>query len=212
MKYPNGRILIFAKAPIPGFAKTRLIPALGAQGAADLHARFIHRTVTLAVEGRLAPVELWTCGGEGVEFFDAFQSVIDGPMHVQTGADLGARMSHALEQALGHADFAVLIGTDCPVLGYADLDRACAALATGCDVVLGPAEDGGYVLIGLRRSDPSLFENIAWGTSDVLRQTRERIHQRGLSCHELATLWDVDHPQDLERLATAVPSVTSTTS
>lgn len=201
MKYPNGRILIFAKAPIPGFAKTRLIPVLGAQGAADLHAWFIRRTVALAVESRLAPVELWTCGGEGLEFFAVFQSVIDGRTYTQTGADLGARMSHALEQALENADFAVLIGTDCPLLGYADLDHACAALAAGCDVALGPADDGGYVLIGLRRSDPVLFGNIAWGTSDVLRQTRERIQRLGWSCHELPTLWDVDDPQDLERLA-----------
>lgn len=202
MRYPDARILVFAKAPVPGYAKTRLIPVLGAQGAADLHAGFIRRTVALAVESRLAPVELWTSGDEEMNFFGAFQSVIGGLMHVQTGADLGARMSHALEQALEHADFAVLIGTDCPVLGYADLERACAALATGCDVVLGPAEDGGYVLIGLRRSDPGLFDSIAWGTPDVLRQTRERIHRLGWSCHELPFLWDVDRPEDLERLRT----------
>lgn len=212
MRYPNARILIFAKAPVPGYAKTRLIPVLGAQGAADLHARLIRRTVALAVESRLAPVEIWICGGEGLEFFDAFQSVIDGRMHVQTGADLGARMGHALEQALGRADFAVLIGTDCPILGAAGLGEACASLNAGCDVVLGPAEDGGYVLIGLRRAAPSLFENIAWGTSDVLRQTRERIRRLEWVCHELPTLWDVDHPQDLERLGASVPPVTSTTS
>lgn len=209
MKYPNGRILIFAKAPLPGYAKTRLIPVLGAQGAADLHAGFIRRTVTLAVESRLSPVEIWTCGGEGLEFFDAFQSTVDGRIYTQTGTDLGARMGHAMEHALGRADFAVLIGTDCPALGHADLAIACASLATGCDVALGPAEDGGYVLIGLRRADPALFENIAWGTSDVLRQTRERILRRGWSCHELPTLWDVDHPQDLERLDAAVTSTTS---
>jgi len=200
MYFPNGRILIFAKAPVPGYAKTRLIPVLGEQGAADLHAKLIHRTVDLAVASKLAPVELWICGDTGLEFFDAFRDAVGGRIHLQTGPDLGARMAHALEQALRDAAFAVLIGTDCPALDVAHLERACAALTEGADAVLGPAEDGGYVLIGLRRADSRVFEDIAWGTSEVLRQTRERIRRLGWACSELPVLWDVDHPGDLERL------------
>lgn len=200
MRFPDGRILIFAKAPVPGYAKTRLIPVLGAQGAADLQARLIRRTVELAVASGRAPVELWISGDTGLEFFDAFRSAIDGRIHLQSGPDLGARMGHAFEQTLQEAEFAVLIGTDCPPMDSAYLERAFVELAKGVDVVLGPAEDGGYVLIGLRRCDPLIFDGIAWGTADVLRHTRERIRSLGWTCRELSLLWDVDRPEDLERL------------
>lgn len=200
MRYPNGRILIFAKAPVPGYAKTRLAPVLGAQGAADLQAKLIHRTVDMTVGSRLAPIQIWACGYAGLEFFDAFRFALDGQVHIQCGHDLGARMGHALEQVLGSADFAVLIGTDCPAMDSGYLERACAILDSGCNAVLGPAEDGGYVLIGLRRYDPRLFGEIAWGTSEVLRQTRERLHHLGWTCGELPTLWDIDLPDDLRRL------------
>lgn len=200
MHYPTGRILIFAKAPVPGYAKTRLISVLGDQGAADLQARLIRRTVDLAVVSGLAPVELWISGDSGLEFFDPFRSTIDGRIYLQSGPDLGARMGHAFEQTSQAAEFAVLIGTDSPPLDIAYLERACAALTEGIDIVLGPAEDGGYVLIGLRCCDPLIFDGIAWGTSEVLRQTRERIRQLGWTCHELPALWDVDRPDDIDRL------------
>lgn len=200
MRYPSARILIFAKAPVPGYAKTRLIPVLGEQGAADLQARMIHRTVTLAMDSGLAPVELWICGDSGLKFFDAFRSAVGGRIHMQTGPDLGARMGHAIGQTLQGAEFAVLIGTDCLALEIEHLEAACAALAGGSDAVLGPAEDGGYVLIGLRRFDFRIFDGIVWGTSDVLRQTRECISGLGWACSELPVLWDVDQPEDLERL------------
>lgn len=200
MRYPNARILIFAKAPVPGYAKTRLIPVLGTQGAADLQARLLGRTVAAAVDSLLAPVELWMCGEIGLDYFDAFRLTLDNRLFVQRGQDLGARMAHAIDQALPQAAFAVLIGTDCPALDNVYLERACAALAAGHDVVLGPAEDGGYVLIGVRCAEPRLFEDITWGTSAVLAQTRARIRWLGLNCLELPVLWDVDQPDDLVRL------------
>lgn len=200
MQYPQGRILIFAKAPVPGYTKTRLIPALGAQGAADLQAKLIRKTVDMAVETDLAQVQLWTCGDEERALFDEYYAAVKGEIHNQYGNDLGARMENALAQTLGVAEFAVLIGTDCPAMGCDYLESACEALATGCDAVLGPAEDGGYVLIGLRRNHSHLFENIPWSTADVLSQTRQRLDDLEWSRPELATLWDVDHPKDLKRL------------
>jgi uncharacterized protein len=201
MDYPGGRILIFAKAPVPGYAKTRLIPVLGEQGAADLQAELIRRTVGMAVESRLAPVQLWTCGDTDQDYFGALRSIVKGELYVQSGDDLGARMHHALEQALRVAEFAVLIGTDCPAMGGDYLARACAALAEpGTDAVLGPAEDGGYVLIGLRRCDTRLFENVAWGTADVLAHTRRRLDGLGWPRRELSMQWDLDRPQDLGRM------------
>ena len=199
MRYPNGCILVFAKAPLPGYAKTRLIPLLGAQGAADLQAQLIRRALTMAVGSKLAPVQLWTCGAEQRAFFDAFLHDVDGRMHVQRGRDLGARMADACAQALQHADFAVIIGTDCPALDAAYLEHACAALQAGTEVVLGPAEDGGYVLIGLRRAEPRIFQHIDWGTSAVLAQTRAQLRRLGISAAELPTLWDVDDADDFAR-------------
>jgi rSAM/selenodomain-associated transferase 1 len=200
MRYPHARILVFCKPPIPGQAKTRLIPALGAEGAADLHAELARATVARAVCSRLAPVELWASASPEHPLFQRLCADHACVLQTQCGDDLGARMAQALETTLADADFAVLIGTDCPALDEHYLAEACAALANGADAVLGPAEDGGYVLIGLHRSDPALFAGMAWGTSAVLAQTRRRLAALAWSVHELATLWDLDRPEDLERL------------
>ncbi|PKP85967.1 MAG: hypothetical protein CVT76_11415 [Alphaproteobacteria bacterium HGW-Alphaproteobacteria-15] len=177
-----------------------MIPVLGEQGAADLQAKLIRATVAMAVDSGLAPVQLWFCGADGQTLFDEYCSDVNDDIHVQSGKDLGARMDNAFVQTLQDSDFAVLIGTDCPVMGRDYLESACAALAAGSDAVLGPAEDGGYVLIGLRHCDSQLFENVAWGTADVLNQTRQRLDDLGWSRRELATQWDVDYPKDLKRL------------
>lgn len=200
MQYPQGRILIFAKAPVPGYAKTRLIPALGEQGAADLHAKLIRKTVDMAVESGLARVQLWISDVDGQALFDEYRSVVNDGIHIQSGKDLGARMDNAFIQTLGDSDFAVLIGSDCPAMERDYLENACAALAAGSDAVLGPAEDGGYVLIGLRRCDSYLFKNVTWGAADVMARTRERLDDMGWNRVELSTLWDVDYPEDLKRL------------
>lgn len=198
MRYPQGRIIVFAKAPEPGAVKTRLIPALGAEGAAQVSARLITRTLDLLRDCALAPCELHVSPDIGHPFF---RSLADAPpLRPQRGADLGARMQAALAAALTQADFAVLIGTDCPALDCAYLQQACAALARGRDAVLGPAEDGGYVLIGARRSAPALFAGVEWGSARVLAQTRARCGSLGWDCQELPTLWDLDRPEDLARL------------
>lgn len=200
MRYPHARILVFCKPPIPGEAKTRLIPALGAEGAATLHAELAHATLACAVRSELAPVELWASAEPEHAFFQRLCDDFECALMTQHGDDLGARMAYALEAALADAAFAVLIGTDCPVLDETYLAQACAALTNGVDAVLGPAEDGGYVLIGLRRFDPAVFTGVAWGTSAVLEQTRQRLAGLAWSVTELDTLWDIDRPDDLERL------------
>jgi rSAM/selenodomain-associated transferase 1 len=201
MRFPDGRILVFAKAPQPGYAKTRLIPELGASGAAALQARLVRDTVARAAQSRLAPVELWTSGAAQEPFFAGLGAAYHCGLRQQSGADLGARMSHALESALQTARFAVLIGTDCPAMDANYLDQACESLVRGADAVLGPAEDGGYVLIGARRNEPALFTDIAWGSSQVLAQTRARLAGLGWGWDELPVQWDLDRPADLERLA-----------
>lgn len=197
MEFAASRIMVFAKAPQPGRTKTRLIPALGAAGAAALHERLIHHTLNTATEARLCPVELW-CGDQPSHpFFQSCLPHYDITLRVQHGADLGERMGNAFIAALAAAPSALLIGTDTPSLNSGDLRAALAALDGGNDCVLCPAADGGYVLIGLRRYDARLFNNIEWGSDTVLEMTRARLRQLEWRWRELDTHHDIDRPEDL---------------
>jgi rSAM/selenodomain-associated transferase 1 len=164
--------------------KTRLIPLLGEAGAARLHARLVRRALATARAARLGRVQLWTT-------------------RRQRGADLGARMLHALRQGLRRAKRVILIGADCPVLRARDLRRAARWLAGGADAVFAPAADGGYALIALRRVSPRLFDEIAWGGAQVMAQTRARLALLGWRWRELPEVWDVDRPEDVRRLERA---------
>jgi uncharacterized protein len=191
-------VMVFAKAP--GEAKTRLIPALGAAGAAALHRRLVLHCLRAAGDSRLGPVELWCAPDTSDPFFRECERRFGVSLRGQGEGDLGARMQRAFESALAHAARAILVGSDIPALSAQYLRDAERALAGGDDVVIGPAEDGGYVLVGLSRCDPELFRGIPWGGPKVLPETRRRIAALGWRLHELPALWDVDRPEDLGRL------------
>jgi rSAM/selenodomain-associated transferase 1 len=184
-------IIVFARAPVPGHAKTRLIPRLGAWRAARLQARLTLAALRTARAARCGPVELH--GSARHAFF-----ADKGTFRLQRGAHLGERMENAFRGALRRHRRVVLIGSDCPALRPADLRRAARWLQGGCDAVLAPAEDGGYALIGLRRLPPHLFEGIAWGGADVYSATVQRLGSA--RWRALRTVWDVDRPEDLDRL------------
>jgi rSAM/selenodomain-associated transferase 1 len=190
-------IAVFSKAPRAGEAKTRLIPALGAAGAARLQRRLCLRTLDLACRAANGRVTLWAAPDHRQRFFRAVQAQHGIELRSQAGSDLGERMANAF---VAHAGPLLLIGSDCPALTAAHLAAAATALHDGHDAVFIPAEDGGYVLVGLRRPQPRLFEGIAWGSDQVMAQTRERLMALGLRWLEPATLWDVDRPEDLLRL------------
>ena len=191
-------VMVFAKAP--GEAKTRLIPALGAAGAAALHRGLVMHCLRAARDSRLGPVELWCAPDTSDPFFRECERRLGISLWAQGEGDLGARMQRAFESALVHAARAILIGSDIPALSAQYLRDAERALAGGDDVVIGPAEDGGYVLVGLSHCDPELFRGIPWGGPKVLPETRRRIAALGWRLSELPALWDVDRPEDLERL------------
>jgi rSAM/selenodomain-associated transferase 2/rSAM/selenodomain-associated transferase 1 len=191
-------IAVFSKAPRAGETKTRLIPALGAAGAARLQRRLCLRSLDLACRAAHGKVTLWAAPDHRQRFFRAVQAQRGIALRSQTGSDLGERMSNAF---VAHVGPLLLIGTDCPALTEAHLVAAATALHDGHDAAFIPAEDGGYVLVGLRRPQPRLFEGIAWGSDQVMAQTRERLIALGLRWAEPATLWDVDRPEDLPRLA-----------
>jgi rSAM/selenodomain-associated transferase 1 len=189
------RIAVFARAPVAGEAKTRLIPALGAQGAAALQRQLIERTLATACALPVAQVTLWVAGDAAHPFVSAVARRFGVAVAAQVGDDLGARMNHAFVATCAPL---VLIGTDCPRLAAADLAAAAAALADH-EVVIQPASDGGYVLIGLARAQPALFESIEWGGPQVMRQTEARIAALGLRRALRPVLDDVDTEADLRR-------------
>lgn len=174
-------VLVFARAPIPGRVKTRLVPRLGEFGAARLHARLTAHALRTATAAGCGPVELHDTNR-------------------QRGSDLGERMHCALSGALRRHRAAIIIGSDCPALRPADVRRAARLLAGGCDAVLAPVEDGGYVLIGARRISPRLFAGIEWGGASVYAATVARLDSLAYRWRALRTLWDVDRPEDLARL------------
>jgi rSAM/selenodomain-associated transferase 1 len=195
-------VLVFAKAPVPGQVKTRLIPALGAESAARLHRHLLWQTLQTACLLPQATVQLWCAPDTTHAYFAECARDFPLSLHEQRGQDLGARMFHALQSALINNDAALLIGADCPLLDVNVLHAARAALSGSTPAVLVPAEDGGYVLIGLKRLASDIFADIDWGTCRVLNQTRARLRQLGWSWHELPALRDIDRPEDLHAFPT----------
>lgn len=197
---PRLHLTVLAKAPVPGQAKTRLIPALGPEGAAALAERLLDHALGQALAAGFDTVEL--CVTPDADH-PAVQRQAARPglrLSLQGGGDLGARMARALDRALaGGAAGALLIGTDAPALDAARLRAAAQALAQA-DAVAVPAHDGGYALIGLRRPAPALFEGMAWSTAGVMAATRARAAAAGLRLAELAPLHDIDEPADLVHL------------
>jgi rSAM/selenodomain-associated transferase 1 len=197
--------MIFCKAPIPGQVKTRLIPELTAEQAAELHIELSTKTLQRAVQSHLCPVQLWCAPTTDYVFFTESAASYPLVLKQQQGTGLGERMHHAFCSALAEYSHALLMGCDCPSLTEQDLEQALTALTQQNEVVLAPAEDGGYVLIGLNQPHPELFGNMPWGTARVLNETRDRIERYKLRHHELSEQWDLDTPEDLERYRALVP-------
>jgi rSAM/selenodomain-associated transferase 1 len=196
----DAAILVFARAPVPGAAKTRLIPRLGAWRAARLQARLTARALKTALAAGCGRVELHVSPRTTHDFLVYCGKRFKVNLKAQAGKDLGERMHHSVARALRRHKAVIVIGTDCPALMPRDLRRAMRLLRGGCEAVLAPAEDGGYALIGLTKVSPRLFSGIAWGTSAVYEETAGRLAAAGYRWRALRTLWDVDRPEDLERL------------
>jgi rSAM/selenodomain-associated transferase 1 len=197
-------IAILAKAPIPGLAKTRLITAIGAHAAAVLQERLTERTVATAIAANVGPVTLW-CAPDATH--STFVKLVTGKritLKPQPKGDLGSRMFAAAAAGNGPV---LVIGTDCPALTDVHLRGAADALRGGIDVVLIPAEDGGFVLIGTRSAQPLLFTDIAWGTKTVLAETRARVIALRLGLAERPPLWDIDTETDLARMEREYPEL-----
>ena len=196
----RGKLIVFTRFPDPGKVKTRLIPAIGAEAATAIHRRLTLRTIRTARSATKGPdwaLEVWFDGGSS----DAMQDWLGGrgEYRKQPAGDLGQRMLEAFQTGFEEgASAVVLIGTDCPDLNSELLFTAFSRLKQA-PCVLGPAVDGGYYLIGLTRVVPELFKDIAWGTNQVLKQSRAVLWKAGIPVSLLECLEDVDTPADADR-------------
>jgi rSAM/selenodomain-associated transferase 1 len=192
-------LLVFTRAPIAGQTKTRLIPLLGAQGAAEFHQTVLVETLVNARASDFETVEVWCDTELKHPFLQQCILNFSCTTQIQQGNDLGEKMNHAMHVALTTNSFVVLIGSDCPALTIDILNQSCQQLSNGKDAVLGPSRDGGYYLIGLKKPDPGIFQGINWGECDVADRTRQNFIRLGLDYIELEELSDIDTPDDYQK-------------
>jgi rSAM/selenodomain-associated transferase 1 len=194
-------LIVFAKAPVAGQAKTRLIPALGAEGAAQMAEQLLLHALQQASDLSVDHLELCVSPDAEHPVFERAHSAAQGRLHLtrQGEGDLGERMHRAMTRLLKVHRSVLLMGSDAPALSTQVLQKAQQTLAQH-DAVFVPALDGGYALVGLTRPAPSLFMGMTWSTSQVMAQTRERARQAGLQWAELPAVADIDEPDDLRHL------------
>jgi uncharacterized protein len=193
----QGAVIVFSKAPVAGQVKSRLIPELGLQGAAALYQELLTKTLNTVINSGCSEIQLWVSGDMNHQFFTNIKNKQNVTLFEQKGEDLGSRMSHAFNSVLKKHPYAVLIGSDCPSLQCSDLQKGMEYLENGKDVVIGPAEDGGYYLIGLRKNEPEIFSDIEWGEKTVFSETCMIIEDINLDVGLLAKRRDIDRPSDL---------------
>jgi uncharacterized protein len=193
------RTIVFAKAPIAGFAKTRLIPALGADGAATLAHTMLLHTLSKALAAQVGTVELCVDPAPRDQVWQTFNLPKDIVWSAQEEGNLGVRMARAARHAVDAGEAVLLIGTDCPALSVPLLQEAAQALVTH-DATIVPTVDGGYCLLGMQRFHNQLFDNIPWSTEVVAALTLQRLKQLNWRVKIHPRLHDIDEPIDIQRL------------
>ncbi len=199
MKYSDTVILVFAKAPVAGKVNTRLIPDIGVQAATRLQQDFIYQRLTMLTQADLCPVALMCAPDANHECFEQCHQQYKITLLEQSGNDLGARLHNGIQQALQNYKYCIVIGTDAPALNAAIIKEAIDVLHTNKNVVFVPAEDGGYVLLGVDKAYTFLFDDIPWGSADVMQKSRDAIIENNIAYTELAECWDVDRVEDYRR-------------
>lgn len=199
MLYQDTVILLYAKAPEEGRVNTRLIADIGVQSATKLQHDLIHERLTMLAQANLCAVRLMCAPDTQHVCFLQCEKEYPVILHRQHGANLGMRMLNGVKHALQSYKYCIVIGTDAPALDNSIIKQAIDVLHAKNDVVFVPAEDGGYVLLGLQKMYDFLFQDISWGSSDVMQQSRNRLDKKNVPYMELATCWDIDRLEDYQR-------------
>jgi rSAM/selenodomain-associated transferase 1 len=190
---------IFTKAPIPGQVKTRLQPVLSPQECAQLHKWLLLHTLQVASKSGQDNIQLWCYPTTQHDFITEMQQRFRLELRAQQGRNLGERMLNALNRGLKDNNAVILIGSDCPFFSVGYINEALALLESDLDMVIGPAKDGGFVLVAANKTMPKeLFEGIAWGKNSVLKETLKRAKDNKIRYETLQPLQDIDRPEDLE--------------
>ena len=198
MHKKSNKLLIFTKSPILGEVKTRLQPEYSPEQSLQLHKILMKKTLSLTKKLDDFDIELCCAPNRNTLFFLECESDFPVQLSNQEGADLGERMAYSLSLALKTHEKVVIIGTDCPDIDESYLEQAFAAL-DNVDTVIGPAADGGYVLLGLKQFSSELFTDCMWGSNTVLSQTCKVLNKLSWSYQELDIMHDIDRPEDLLR-------------
>lgn len=199
MLYPDTVILLFAKAPVEGKVNTRLIADIGVQAATQLQHDLIVQRLLMLTRANLCAVSLMCSPDVQDDYFVQCKKQYPVTLLQQSGADLGKRMLNGIRQALQQYRYCIVIGTDAPALDEVLIRQAIERLKAGSEVVFVPAEDGGYVLVGLQKTYEFLFQGIRWGSAEVMQQSRRKLKKNSISFNELATCWDIDRVEDYQR-------------
>jgi len=193
----KGALLVFAKTPEAGKVKTRLISDIGITAATSLYKELLTRTLNTSANSIFLEKQLWLSGKKGHSFFDNFNKINVFKVMQQSGTNLGEKMFNAFNHALTEYAYAVLIGCDCPALTISDLKTTTTMLEADKDIVLGPAKDGGYYLIALKKNYIDLFSDIEWGTDTVFSNTLSKAKELNLNIGLLTKRNDIDRVTDI---------------
>jgi rSAM/selenodomain-associated transferase 1 len=193
-------VILFARPLVRGTVKTRLEPALGADGALRLYEALLRYVASVCQAAELGPLTLAYAGDRPGAALAALGEALGATLVSQGSGDLGDRMARALGDALEAGTWPVLLGTDLAGLKPGHLTAAAAALRAGDDYAFAPAEDGGYGVVAARRLDPELFAAMPWSTPSVMKETAGRLAALGRVWTRLPSLYDIDGPEDLPRL------------
>lgn len=199
MLYDNTVILLFAKAPVEGNVNTRLIPDIGVQAATKLQYDLVHQRLLMLTKAGLSAVHLMCAPDTRDEFFLLCKQQYPVTLKKQSAGDIGIRMFNAIKEELQQYKYCIVIGTDAPALNEDIIKQAIDVLKTGIEVVFVPAEDGGYVLVGLQQSYDFLFQEINWGSAQVMQQSINKLEKNNVSYKKLASCWDIDRLEDYQR-------------
>lgn len=198
MANDKNKLLIFTRSPVLGEVKTRLQPDYSQEQSLALHKKLLLNTLELSKKLNNVDIELCCTPNRNTLFFLDCENNFPVMLSNQEGDDLGERMAFSLSVALQTCEKVIIIGTDCPDIDEDYIEQAVQALDS-VDAVIGPAADGGYVLLGLRKFSAGLFSGISWGSDKVLAETRNALNELAWSYKELSIMHDIDRAKDLLR-------------